>query len=380
MRLVSKHQLVRMYPFGILGAALAFAAACQSSEGGLSRSASSGTVTTGTNTSTTDGTGNGGTDTHGSGGEAGADTTDGTGGSRTNGSTSTDGEDGSAATTDSGGTGGTGAGGTGGTSGTGGTGIVVGECTFHTEPSEEGAGGQGGAGSEDVHLGSSNFIGDYLVDAAGMSLYIYGADYPGDCNNPPISNCVDDCALSWPIFDAGPRTLAEGLPDEAFGTFQRPDGSMQTTYLGWPLYHYKSDEVPGDLVGHGRGRIWFGAETQMPNIMVMRASEENGGLRYLASEAGKTLYQYTGDVVGTPDGPPSSNCTGDCLNDFQPFVIHSLRPASPIEPAQITVFVRNDTGELQIAYKGAPLYTSDLDARSGELQGAASEEWSVVEL
>ena len=270
---------------------------------------------------------------------------------------------------------------TSGSGGTGGTMLPVGDCVYHTEPAEpQAAGGQGGAGSEDIHIERSNVVGDYLVDAAGIALYIYGADYPGDCNNPPITNCYDDCVLSWPIFDAGARSLGEGLADEAFGSFTREDGIQQSTYLGWPLYYYKSDFEPGDLMGHGRGRIWFAAETKLPNIMVMRASEANGGIRYLANERGFTLYAYAADQVGTSDTAPASICTDSCLDDFAPLVLESLRPASPVEPAEVTVFVRSDSGQVQVAYRGWPLYTSRLDTRSGDLNASERTDWSVVEL
>lgn len=366
----------------VLFGGVALAAACQSNSGGLEREADTDSAST-TNPGTNGGSGG---SQSGGAGEAGSDTS---GDSDTTGASSTgDGPDTSGSGGSSGGTGGTG--GVGGTTtvtststdgggGTGGTPVNVDDCTFHTEPAETGAGGEGGAGAADVQIGEHNFIGTYLVDGAGNSLYIYGADYPGDCENAPISNCLDDCVLSWPIFDAGARRLGEGLPDAAFGTFLRSDGVQQTTYMGWPLYLYKKDLAPGDLVGHGRG-TWFAAETDLPNVTVMRASEEDGGIKYLASENGRTLYAYAGDVLGTSDAPPESACVGACLNDYQPFVVNSLRLAVPIDPADITLFVREDSGELQVAYKGAPLYTSDLDPRSGALQGIATTDWSVAEL
>ncbi len=369
----------------VLFGGVALAAACQSNSGGLDREGD----TDGDSTSTSAGAGGSGGTRTGGAGEAGAETSgdgDATSTSSTDGvSTETSGSGGS--TANSGANGGSSSSGdtttstvtTTGGGGTGGTPVNVDECTFHTDPVEQGGGGEGGAGAVDVQIGDHNFIGTYLVDGAGNSLYIYGADYPGDCENPPISNCLDDCLLAWPVFDAGARRLGEGLPDAAFATFLRSDGIQQSTYMGWPLYTYKKDLEPGDLVGHGRG-TWFAAETDLPNVTVMRASEEDGGIKYLATENGRTLYAYAGDVLGTPDALPESACFGACLNDYQPFMVNSLRLAVPIDPSDITLFVREDSGDLQVAYKGAPLYTSDLDPRSGTLQGIATTDWSVVEL
>ena len=395
----------------VLFGGVALAAACQANSGGLDREGDGDDESVTTSTSDSGGSGgssanggnggNGGSQTGGSGGsggsqaggagEAGADGS-GDGDSDSDTSSSTSGGDsggnggsgGSNAETSGGGNGGTSTtstgGDSGGSGGTGGGDDPVDDCIFHSDPAEESGGGEGGAGAVDIQTAESNIVGLYLADGDGRSLYIYGADFPGDCANPPVSNCVNDCLLSWPVFEADTRRLGEGLDDAAFGTFLRADGVQQTTYMGWPLYYYKNDLAAGDLVGQGRGKTWGAAELELPNIMVMRASEEDGGIKYLATENGHTLYAYAGDVLGTDDEAPESACVGGCLNDYEPFTLNSLRLASAIDPGNISVFVREDSGELQVAYKGAPLYTTDLDDRSGELQGVATTDWSVAEL
>jgi predicted lipoprotein with Yx(FWY)xxD motif len=112
----------------------------------------------------------------------------------------------------------------------------------------------------------------------------------------------------------------------------------------------------------------------------MRASEENGGMRYLGTGRGYTLYSHANDTPATADSMPQSACSGTCLDDYVPFTLNAFRLASPIDPSDVTVFVRADSGVLQIAYKGMPLYTSNLDVQSGQLNGAQPEAFSVVEL
>jgi len=392
----------------VLFGGVALAAACQSnSEGGIDRDNGNDDESV-TSTSTSDSGGNGGSGGSGSGGSQSGGGSGGSGGSQAGGAgeagADTSGDSDTSSTTsggDSGGTTGSGgstaetngggtstststststtSGDSGGSGGSGGSGVPVDDCTFHTEPAQEG-GGEGGAGAVDVQTAESNVIGLYLTDADGRSLYIYGADFPGDCANPPVSNCVNDCLLSWPVFEADARRLGEGLDDAAFGSFLRADGVQQTTYMGWPLYYYKSDVVAGDLMGQGRGKTWAAAELELPNIMVMRASEADGGIKYLATGSGHTLYAYASDVLGTDDTAPESACVGECLNDYEPFTLNSLRLAAAIDPGDISVFVREDSGELQVAYKGAPLYTTDLDDRSGQLQGVATADWSIAAL
>lgn len=288
-----------------------------------------------------------------------------------------------------------------GSSGEGGTldgaaGAVSAElCIFHTDapdPSElpepepepeaaggsSGAAGAGGAGPEyDISLKVSPFVGPFLADNNGKSLYIYGADFPGDCETDPVSNCVDDCLMAWPLFDAGPRELDPGLDDAPFGRIQRDDGEFQTTFYGWPLYYYRSDLEPGQLNGQGRGKIWFAAETVLPNVMIMRAPEALGGMRYLGDERGRTLYVFEEDEAGSSANPPVSHCTDGCLDDFAIFTRAAVLPVSSLEPADLTVFFRED-GRSQIAYRGQPLYVSAADTKSGEMNGLETDGWSLI--
>jgi predicted lipoprotein with Yx(FWY)xxD motif len=277
---------------------------------------------------------------------------------------------------DNAGTGGTdvaaGTGGTGGDSagsgGSGGSGPLT-QCIYHSDPAPQG-GGEGGAPAAPggVEVATNAFLGPYLTDLAGMTLYIYGADVPGDCNNPPVSNCSADCAIAWPIFDAKERGLDETLDDSVFGTLDRGDGTFQTTYYGWPLYYYKSDTAPNTINGQGKGKTWFTAEVKLPNLMIMRGPVSGGGVKYLSDDRGYTLYSLPTDTVGNGGSDPVSACSGSCLDSFRPFAPGDVFPVTPLEPRDITLFFRGD-GTLQTAFKGAPLYYSTTDVRPGQQNG-----------
>lgn len=257
-----------------------------------------------------------------------------------------------------------GAGGQGGAAGAGGGGDLL----------LAGAGGQGGSAPlPDVTVQKSGFVGTYLADSSGKALYVYGGDLPGDCEQEPVSTCFNDCALSWPIFDAGLRELAEGLDDALFGTIERSDGLRQTTYRGWPLYYYKNDVGAGDVKGQAVGRIWHLAETVLPNLVILRVDT----VRFLANEFGRTLYTFADDTPGTPESDPNSACIGDCLDDFTPFSLRYLSPVSYLEPSDFAVFVRAD-GRPQLAYKGAPLYFSNMDERAGDMKGTDVTGWVMA--
>lgn len=93
-----------------------------------------------------------------------------------------------------------------------------------------------------------------LVDSRGRSLYIYMNDEP----NTSLSACIDDCAVEWPpLTVSGAPEAAEGVDPDLIGTIDRPDGSAQATYNGWPLYYYNPDTIPGTTFGHRYNGLWF---------------------------------------------------------------------------------------------------------------------------
>jgi predicted lipoprotein with Yx(FWY)xxD motif len=240
-------------------------------------------------------------------------------------------------------------------------------CIFHTDVTPPS--GTGGAPpAANVVLQTNAFVGSYLTDAAGRTLYTYGSDLPGDCNTPPVSGCSADCLVSWPPFDAGERVLGAGLDDAAFGTIDRGDGSSQTTYYGWPLYYYKSDLTLGQMTGQGKGKTWHVAELSLPTVVIMKS----GTIKYLADGGGHTLYVSSADQAGGDVKDPVSNCEGDCLKTFTPFREKRLSVVTSLEEGDFTVFVRHGAGGLQLAYKGMPLYRASTDLKSGDQTGLAT--------
>jgi predicted lipoprotein with Yx(FWY)xxD motif len=254
-----------------------------------------------------------------------------------------------------------GAAGAGGVAGAGGAGALGGEA------------GQGGeSSSPTITKATSRLLGDYLADGSGRSLYVFGADLAGSCEALPVSDCAGDCLLSWPIFHAEQRILAPGIDEAAFGSFIRADGLPQTTYYGWPLYYYANDAKPGDITGHGSG-VWGLAELILPNVIVRRFGMD----RLLADGAGRTLYAFAEDTLGTPTSLPQSSCVGDCLEKHPPFSPRYVGGISTLEPRDLTSFIRSD-GTSQVAYKGAPLYYSLLDDRPGAVNGAEDDGFTIV--
>jgi predicted lipoprotein with Yx(FWY)xxD motif len=97
-------------------------------------------------------------------------------------------------------------------------------------------------------------LGTVVVDGQGYTLYRYDKDSP----KPPASTCADDCAQKWPPVLATPGSplTVEGVAQEAVGTVNRPDGSIQLTLGGWPVYRFAGDTKPGATTGQGVGGTW----------------------------------------------------------------------------------------------------------------------------
>ena len=107
------------------------------------------------------------------------------------------------------------------------------------------------ADAPSVNVRASGDLGNIIVDARGMTLYMYTKD------EPSVSNCYDSCASAWPPLltnsdPTGPDAVIGGL-----GTTPRTDGGVQVTYNGMPLYYWVKDQNPGDTTGQNVGGVWF---------------------------------------------------------------------------------------------------------------------------
>ncbi len=103
-----------------------------------------------------------------------------------------------------------------------------------------------------VNVTQSMKLGAFLVDAEGMTLYIFLNDEPGK------SNCYDACAQNWPpLLSDGAPIAGEGVDAALLGTAERSDGGVQVTYNGWPLYYFAADTAAGDTNGQGIKNVWY---------------------------------------------------------------------------------------------------------------------------
>lgn len=154
-------------------------------------------------------------------------------------------------------------------------------------------------GGPTVQVAEHPTYGKILVDANGMTLYIFTKDEPG------VSNCYDQCAQNWP-----PLTVAEGETPTAgpgvtgtLGVIKRNDGTYQVTYNDMPLYRFFKDTQPGDANGQGVKGVWFVVHPDAPSVTVDDQPIKNGTVtvaRVVAFEPGWIVIHA--DANGKP-GP-----------------------------------------------------------------------------
>lgn len=106
--------------------------------------------------------------------------------------------------------------------------------------------------SASLGLASVDTFGQALVDARGMSVYLFTKDSDGK------SACSGACATSWPpVTVTGTPSVGTGLDASKLSTITRDDGTKQLAYNGHPLYFFVADAATGQAGGQGSGGVWF---------------------------------------------------------------------------------------------------------------------------
>ena len=210
----------------------------------------------------------------------------------------------------------------------------------------------------DVKITETESMGKVITDAYGRTLYFFTKDANG------ASLCTGGCLTNWPIYYAEGIKVGEGLNAVDFGSIDRGDGTMQTTYKGWPLYYFVNDMLPGEMKGEGLIGKWFVAK---PDYSIMITDNQLTGLnqvnykadytpgdeviQYFTDEKGKTLYTWTNDRfnINKFTKPDFSNNGVWPIYEKSQIVIPSVLNKSDF--GVIDVY-----GKCQLTYKGWPLY------------------------
>jgi len=129
--------------------------------------------------------------------------------------------------------------------------LALGACGGDDEQPAAGADGEPAT----VSVDEVDDVGPVLVDGDGAALYVSEQESDGKVR------CTADCLELWLPLEApaGEPTAGDGVEGE-LGTVERPDGTMQVTHDGMPLYRFSEDGEPGQVTGDGLSDE-FGGET-----------------------------------------------------------------------------------------------------------------------
>jgi predicted lipoprotein with Yx(FWY)xxD motif len=111
-----------------------------------------------------------------------------------------------------------------------------------------------------------------LTNSAGLTLYWFAPD------TSTTSKCTGSCATYWPPVK-GPATAGSGVTG-TLGVITRPDGTMQATYDGHPLYTYIADTAPGQNKGNDKnlsGGLWYEMTVSGATPAADAGSSSHGG-------------------------------------------------------------------------------------------------------
>jgi predicted lipoprotein with Yx(FWY)xxD motif len=125
---------------------------------------------------------------------------------------------------------------------------------------------------------ASNSLGTILVNSQGMTLY----HLSGEANGKFI--CTSSACVSiWHPLIAPSSGAPSGVG--SLETVKRPEGAVQVTYKGTPLYTFTGDQQPGETKGQGIKDVgtWSvvtTSSTSTPAASTSSSSESSGGGAY----------------------------------------------------------------------------------------------------
>ena len=146
-----------------------------------------------------------------------------------------------------------------------------------------------------VHSAQNVALGKILVSASGRTLYHDSAEKKN------VVKCLGSCATQWPplLVPAGAKPVpGPGITASLLGTVKRPDGKLQVTYAGLPLYLFSGDRKAGDVKGQGLSGIWH-ALTPTGAVVTKSVKVSTGSTSGSGSSSGSSGTGGTSTTGGT---------------------------------------------------------------------------------
>ena len=226
----------------------------------------------------------------------------------------------------------------------------------------------------DILLAEDPELGMILTDQEGFTLYYYTKDAL-----PETSTCTGGCVDNWPLFYVENPEPGDGLDMADFGVIEHPEGGMQTTYKGWPLYYWVNDENPGETKGEAVGDVWFVAKPDYSIMLMDGLLIGKDGVSYnSAYEAGEEMVQYFVDEYGrslyifVTDNYNKNNFTAEDFGNNGVWPVYEEEFQHVASTLDESMFGSIDVfGHQQLTFKGWPLYYFGQDTLRGQTTGVS---------
>jgi Secreted repeat of unknown function len=109
--------------------------------------------------------------------------------------------------------------------------------------------------------------------------------------------------VKWPplLLAGQAKPIAgQGVIPSMLGTIERPDGRLQVTYRGLPLYRFSGDTEAGDVNGQGIGGTWHALRPS--GLIVKTAASGSSTPAQTTSNGGSTSGMSSGGSTGVNAG------------------------------------------------------------------------------
>ncbi|MEI8106103.1 MAG: hypothetical protein WCH31_09745 [Actinomycetes bacterium] len=160
-----------------------------------------------------------------------------------------------------------------------------------------------------VRSSQNSVLGKILVSSAGRTLYHNALETKG------AVRCTGSCSTNWPplVVSAGVKPVAgTGVTSALLATVTRPDGKVQVTYKGMPLYLYSGDHKADDVAGQGEGGVWH-AISAPSGTVVTKAASASSSSKSSTSSGSKSSSSGASAGSGSSSSGGSSSGGGSSI-------------------------------------------------------------------
>ena len=168
-------------------------------------------------------------------------------------------------------------------------------------------GASGSTSKATVSTAKNAALGTIVVGSTGRTLYHYLDDHGKKID------CTGACATQWPpvlVAKSAKPVAGAGIKAGKLGTITRPDGTVQVTYNGFPLYRFAGDTKSGQANGQGLESSWYALAPSGAVVKLNTAPAAGGS----SSGAGSSSSSSGGTSGST--GTSSGGASGGGYSDY----------------------------------------------------------------